>query len=66
MRGVLPNPRSLRRSGKRLPPVEPIVQDLLRAIVATHSGTIAGHIKKAIVMYAQSLEAVNSEENLNG
>ena len=65
MRGVLPNPRSLRRSGKRLPPVEPIVQDLLRAIVAAHGGTIAGHIKKAIVAYSQSLGTIKTEEDLN-
>lgn len=62
MRGVLPNPRSLRRSGKRLPPVEPIVQDLLRSIVATHGGTIAGHIKNAIVEYSIKLK----EEDLSG
>ena len=51
----LPNPNSLRRRGKRLPPVEPIVQELLWAIVKAHGGTIAGHIKKAIVMYSKSI-----------
>ena len=52
----LPDPNSLRRRGKRLPPVEPIVQELLWAIVKDYGGTIAGHIKAAIVMYSKSLE----------
>ena len=53
----LPDPKSLRRRGKRLPPVEPIVQELLWAIVKAHGGTIAGHIKKAIVMYSKNLDS---------
>jgi ribosomal protein L24E len=57
----LPNPRSLRRSGKRLPPVEPYVQELLWAIVREKGGTIASHIEKAIVLYAKQLE---TEEKL--
>ena len=53
----LPDLNSLRRRGKRLPPVEPIVQELLWAIVKAHNGTIAGHIKKAIVMYSKNLDS---------
>ena len=53
----LPDPNSLRRRGKRLPPVEPLVQELLWAIVKAHGGTIAGHIKKAIVMYSKNLDS---------
>jgi hypothetical protein len=53
---LTPNPKSLRRSGKRLPPVKPIVQQLLWAIVREKGGTIASHIEKAIVLYAKSLE----------
>ena len=59
----LPDPKSLRRRGKRLPPVDPLVQELLWAIVKAHNGTIAGHIKAAIVMYSKQLE---TEDDSNG
>ena len=61
----LPDPKSLRRRGKRLPPVEPIVQELLWAIVKAHGGTIAGHIKAAIVMYSKQLDKPKDDSDGN-
>ena len=61
----LPDPNSLRRRGKRLPPVEPIVQELLWAIVKDYGGTIAGHIKAAIVMYSKQLDKPKDDSDGN-
>lgn len=48
---------SLRRDGWRPPPIDPAMQELVKAIASNRGGTIAEHITKALILYATVEEA---------
>jgi hypothetical protein len=50
------NPDAVSRTGKRLPPVEPKVAELLDIIVRNRGGEKKDHIKLALMHYATEEE----------
>ena len=50
------DPDSIRRTGKRLPPVEPNVAQLLDIIAKNRGGDKSDHIKLALLQYATEEE----------
>lgn len=55
--GPEPNPKAIRRTGVRLPPVDASMARLLTAISKARGGTKSHHLTMALIRYATVEEA---------